>query len=124
MNRQEVFEHCREKYKTEPDYPWKDQNAVLRHEDNGKWYGFVMEVKRDKIGIDGSGKVDILNLKCDPMLIGCLRMKSGFLLAYRMNKNLWISIVLEGLENDGMIKSLIDWSYQVTAARKKRMEID
>ncbi|MCU6688571.1 MmcQ/YjbR family DNA-binding protein [Gallintestinimicrobium propionicum] len=51
-------------------------------------------------------------------------MKSGFLPAYHMNKNLWISIVLEGLENDGMIKNLIDWSYQVTAARKKEMEID
>ena len=58
------------------------------------------------------------------MLIGSLRMKSGFLPAYHMNKNLWISIVLEGLENDGMIKNLIDWSYQVTAARKKEMVID
>ncbi|MFQ9903085.1 MULTISPECIES: MmcQ/YjbR family DNA-binding protein [Gallintestinimicrobium] len=58
------------------------------------------------------------------MLVGSLRMKSGFLPAYHMNKNLWISIVLEGLENDGMIKNLIDWSYQVTAARKKEMEID
>ena len=58
------------------------------------------------------------------MLVGSLRMKSGFLPAYHMNKNLWISIVLEGLENDGMIKNLIDWIYQVTAARKKEMEID
>ena len=58
------------------------------------------------------------------MLVGSLRMKSGFLPAYHMNKNLWISIVLEGLENDGMIKNLIDWSYQVTAARQKEMEID
>ena len=58
------------------------------------------------------------------MLVGSLRMKSSFLPAYHMNKNLWISIVLEGLENDGMIKNLIDWSYQVTAARKKEMEID
>ena len=58
------------------------------------------------------------------MLVGSLRMKSGFLPAYHMNKNLWISIVLEGLENDGMIKNLIDWSYQVTAARKNEMEID
>ena len=58
------------------------------------------------------------------MLVGSLRMKSGFLPAYHMNKNLWIPIVLEGLENDGMIKNLIDWSYQVTAARKKEMEID
>ena len=35
-------------YKTQPDYPWKDWNAVLRHTDNNKWYGLVMEVCRDK----------------------------------------------------------------------------
>ena len=58
------------------------------------------------------------------MLVGSLRMKSGFLPAYHMNKTHWNSIILDGLENDGMIKNLIDWSYQVTAARKKEMEID
>ena len=41
MTRKEVFEYCRQQYKTEPDYPWHDWNAVLRHSDNGKWYGLV-----------------------------------------------------------------------------------
>ena len=49
MTRKEVFEYCRQQYKTEPDYPWHDWNAVLRHSDNGKWYGLVMEVDRGKI---------------------------------------------------------------------------
>lgn len=42
MTRQDVFEYCRNQYKTEPDYPWKDWNAVLRHTDNNKWYGLVI----------------------------------------------------------------------------------
>ena len=29
MTRKEVFEYCRKQYKTEPDYPWHDWNAVL-----------------------------------------------------------------------------------------------
>ena len=67
MTRKEGFEYCRQQYKTEPDYPWHDWNAVLRHSDNGKWYGLVMEVDRGKIGLDGEGEVDILNVKCDPV---------------------------------------------------------
>lgn len=38
MNRQEVFDWCRQRYGTEPDYPWNDWNAVLRHTDNNRWY--------------------------------------------------------------------------------------
>ena len=49
MTRKEVFEYCRKQYKTEPDYPWHDWNAVLRHSDSGKWYGLVMEIDRSKI---------------------------------------------------------------------------
>ena len=46
MTREEVFDYCRQQYKTEPDYPWKDYNAVLRHSDNNKWYGFLLLYKR------------------------------------------------------------------------------
>ena len=44
MNRQEVFDWCRQRYATEPDYPWKDWNAVLRHADNNKWYGVISKL--------------------------------------------------------------------------------
>lgn len=64
MTRKEVFEYCRKQYKTEPDYPWHDWNAVLRHSDSGKWYGLVMEIDRSKIGLPGEGAVHILNVKC------------------------------------------------------------
>lgn len=121
MTRQDVFEYCRKQYKTEPDYPWKDWNAVLRHTDNNKWYGLVMEVCRDKIGLTGKGEVDVLNVKCDPVLSGSLRMQPGFFPVYHMNKEKWISIMLsETSENDEMIKNLIDWSFQATAEKKKK----
>lgn len=77
MNRQEVFDWCRQRYGTEPDYPWNDWNAVLRHTDNNKWYGVIIEVDRSKLGMDGTGVVDVLNVKCDPTIIGMLRMQPG-----------------------------------------------
>ena len=37
MTRQELFTWVRQQYGTEPEYPWHDRNAVLRHNDNNKW---------------------------------------------------------------------------------------
>ncbi len=86
MTREEVFIWCRKQYGTEPDYPWADPNAVLRHKDTRKWYGLVMEVARDKLGLPGDGAIRVLNVKCEPLLIGSLREKPGFLPASHMNK--------------------------------------
>lgn len=119
MTKQEVFDYCRKQYKTDPDYPWKDDNAVLRHSDNNKWYGLVMTVNAKKIGVLFEDEIDILNVKCDPVLIGSLRMQSGFFPAYHMNKDKWISIWLTKSDDDEMVKNLIDWSFQATAAKKK-----
>lgn len=120
MTRQEVFDYVKKKYKTEPDYPWFDDNAVLRHADNRKWYGLVMAVSRDKLGLSGDGTVEVLNVKCDPMLAGELRQKDGFHPAYHMNKDKWLTVRLDGSASDDEIRSLIDLSYELTAAKKKR----
>ena len=82
MDREEIFQYVKARYGTEPDYPWHDDNAVLRHKENRKWYGLVMEVGRDKLGLKGSGRVDVINLKSDSALIGSLRTRPGFHPAY------------------------------------------
>ena len=45
MTRQQLFQWMKRRYGVEPDYPWADENAVLRHRDNNKWFALVMEVK-------------------------------------------------------------------------------
>lgn len=119
MNRQDVFAWCRQQYGTEPDYPWKDQNAVLRHMDNRKWYGIVLEVRPNQLGLSGAEVVDVLNLKCNPGLIGSLRMQPGYYPAYHMNKDSWISVLLDGPAPEDEIKNLIDLSYQLTRKKYK-----
>jgi len=120
MTRQDVFDYVKTEYGTEPDYPWFDNNAVLRHADNNKWYGLVMEVGRDKLGLSGNGTVDVINVKCDPMLAGALRQQEGFHPAYHMNKEKWLTARLDGSALDDEIKSLIDLSYELTEAKNKR----
>ena len=94
MTRQELFTWIHQQYGTEPEYPRHDWNAVLRHNDNNKWYGVVLEVSADKLGLPEAGIVDVLNVKSDLLLIGSLRGQKGYFLAYHMNKEKWLSIQL------------------------------
>lgn len=114
MNRKAVFEWALETYGTEPDYPWKDRNAVLRHKGNRKWYGVVLEVVKNKLGLQGDDIVDVLNVKCDPIMVGTLRQKDGYFPAYHMNKDSWISILLDGSVPKEEIENLIELSYKLT----------
>lgn len=116
MTRQEVFDYARQRYGTEPDYPWMDTNAVLRHADNKKWYAVILEVRREKLGLDGDGMLDVLNVKCDPILIGSLRLKPGFHPAYHMNKDKWLTIRLDGSVSPAEIQDLIDLSFRLTSS--------
>lgn len=118
MNRQQVFSFVKQRYGTQPEYPWQDWNAVLRHGENQKWYGVILEVGRDKLGLEGDGQVDVLNVKCDPMTVGSLLAQDGFHRAYHMNKEKWISIRLDGSVEEGEIRSLLDYSYTLTGPKR------
>ena len=63
MTRQELFTWIRQQYGTEPEYPWHDWNAVLRHNDNNKWYGVVLEVSADKLGLPFEEKVRLYHMQ-------------------------------------------------------------
>ena len=104
---------------TEPEYPWHDWNAVLRHNDNNKWYGVVLEVSADKLGLPEAGIIDVLNVKSDPLLIGSLRGQDGYFPAYHMNKEKWLSIQLGKPELDDAIKDLLSLSHELTAPKKR-----
>lgn len=114
MNRQDVFAWAKETFGTEPDYPWDDWNCVFRHKHNHKWYAVILEVNENKLGLSGDRVIDVLNVKCDSMLIGSLRQKRGFFPAYHMNKDKWISVALDGTVPSEEIKSLIELSYELT----------
>lgn len=122
MNRDTLLAYAKKQYKTVPDYPWKSNpdNAVLRHEDSRKWYGLIMCVPREKLGLTQCGMVDILNVKCDPVLAASLRSNPGIFPAYHMNHAEWISILLDGTVGKEQVFNLLDMSFSLTASAKKR----
>lgn len=120
--RVQVFRYAAEQYGTLPEYPWArlPDHAVLRRQNNRKWFALLMPVGRDKLGLPGDGMVDVLNVKCDPLLTGALRREPGILPAYHMNKDKWISVLLDGTVPQEEIFRLIDLSYQLTGAAARR----
>lgn len=118
--RQSVLDFAADRYGTEPDYPWASlpRYAVLRHGNNKKWYALIMDLPRERLGLGGEGNIDILNLKCDPVLIGSLRLEPGFLPAYHMNRTSWITILLDGTVESERIFPLLEMSFDLTASRR------
>lgn len=122
MNREELEVYILNHYSTEPDYPWSDtpRAAVFRHAGNRKWFALVMEVPRDKLGLAGAEKLDIVNFKCDPILIASLRGETGIFPAYHMNKASWITAALDASVPAETIELLLDVSYELTKPKIRR----
>ena len=122
MTRDELQRYIFDHYSTEPDYPWPGapNHAVFRHGGNRKWFALMMEVPRDKLGLAGTEKLDIVNFKCDPILISSLRGEAGIFPAYHMNKASWITVALDGSVPVETIELLLDVSYELTKPKLRR----
>ena len=121
--REKIYAYIKRKYKVSPEYPWAkyDGNVVFRHSDNKKWFALIMSVEKDKLGLSGSEYVDVINLKMDDMMFrDILRQKEGILPAYHMNKQHWITVLLDGAVEENEIHDLIDASFIATASKKKK----
>ena len=120
--RADIFHYAKEKYGSFPEYPWEKSpnHAVLRHSDNRKWYALVLDIPKSKLGFNSEKIVDILNIKSDTMLIGSLLENGGFFPAYHMNKEKWITILLDGTVPKEEIFNLIDLSFELTMKKTKK----
>lgn len=116
----------KEKYGAEPEYLWRryPNYAIFRHSDNEKWFGLVMNVGRDKLGLKGEGSVDILNVKLtDPLLIDLLIQQSGYFRGYHISRGNWVSILLDGSVPFDDIRRWLDESYMATASKAKKQKL-
>lgn len=96
-------------------------STVLRHGDTGKWFGIAMKAPRGKVGLEGDGTAEILNLKCDPLVSFGMRQEYPDILpAWHMNKQLWITVRLEGGVPEETLELLIRMSYDLTAKKASR----
>ena len=106
-----------EKYGNQLEYLWEKSpdTAVLRHEDNQKWYAILMRISWDRLDKGREGLVEAVNLKHDQ--VADLLSQKGIYPAFHMNKSYWINVPLDDKLSDQQILDLIKTSWDLT--RKK-----
>ncbi len=115
MKREALFEAVFEKYQLEPDYPWQENRdyAVLRHKFKKKWFALVYRIEAEKLGLEGTATLEAMNVKVQPEILGSLRMQPGILPAWHMNKEHWVTVLLDTVPDDEVL-NFIDESYRLT----------
>jgi len=116
ISRTKVLKYVAGNYGTQPEYLWKKtpNNAIFRHTHNRKWYGVLITISKSTLGLKGEGRTEIINVKCNPELSGVLRQTPGYLPGYHMNKQHWLTIILDGSVPAKEIYALIDHSFELT----------
>ncbi len=87
--KEKVFKYIKKEYGAEPEYLWAKfpDYAVLRHDDNKKWFALVASIPCDKLGMESDGEVCIMNVKIDdPVFMDMLLHQTGYFPGYHMNK--------------------------------------
>ena len=106
-----------EKYGNQLEYLWEKSpdTAVLRHEDNQKWYAILMRIPWDRLDKGREGLVEAVNLKHDQ--VADLLSQMGIYPAFHMNKRYWISIPLDDTLTDEKVLELFERSWFLTSKK-------
>lgn len=115
----EVINYIREKYNDELEFLWKKftDNAIVRRKDNAKWYAVVLTVQKNKLGLIGTEKIEILDVRMHPEEKEGLIDNEKYFGGYHMNKNHWLTICLDGSVSVEEIFKRIDISYEIAGKR-------
>ena len=107
----------REKYGNQLEYLWEKSpdTAVLRHEDNQKWYAILMRIPWDRLDKGREGLVEAVNLKHDQ--VADLLSQNGIYPAFHMNKRYWISLPLDDTLTDEKVLELFERSWFLTSKK-------
>ena len=106
-----------EKYGNQLEYLWEKSpdTAVLRHEDNQKWYAILMRIPWDRLDKGREGLVEAVNLKHDQ--VADLLSQNGIYPAFHMNKRYWISLPLDDTLSDEKVLGLFERSWFLTSKK-------
>ena len=110
-----VIDYCYKKYGDCLEFLWEkvDDNAIIRRKDTRKWYAVFMLIAKNKLGLEGEEIIEVLNLKLGKEKVSNLIDNKKYFKAYHMNKNYWITILLDESKSVKEILSLVDISYNL-----------
>ena len=112
-----IMAFVQEKYGNQLEYLWEKSpdTAVLRHEENQKWYAILMRIPWDRLDKGREGLVEAVNLKHDQ--VADLLSQNGIYPAFHMNKRYWISLPLDDTLTDKKVLELFERSWFLTSKK-------
>lgn len=118
----DLIAYIENKYHDQLEYLWKNdtKNAVWRAKTNKKWYGVLMEIEENRLGLPSDQIIQVVDLKCHPEDLKELVDYQTIFPGYHMNKKYWITIILNRNVLNETIFSLIDQSYMLTQNKQKQ----
>ena len=101
-------------FSAEPEFLWEKYRdcAAFRRPDNQKWFAVILTVDRSRLGMDGRGNVEVIDLKALPADVEARLADPRFLKAYHMNKTHWFTVCLDGSVPDEELFALIAESWR------------
>ena len=112
-----IMTRVQEKYENQLEYLWEKSpdTAILRHENNQKWYAILMRIPWDRLDKGREGLVEAVNLKHDQ--VADLLSQNGIYPAFHMNKRYWISLPLDDTLTDEKVLELFERSWFLTSKK-------
>ena len=116
-----IIKYIRETYSDELEYLWDmfPKYAVWRRKDSRKWYGILLTVPMEKLGMEGTDIIEILDLRIHPDELEEILDERKYFFGYHMNKKNWLTICLNESVPLEEICRRIDESYELSAKKKK-----
>ena len=117
-----LVEYLYNTYNEKPDFPFSDddETGVIRYHKNRKWYGIIMNINKSLLTKKKeSGKVDVINVKINPEDREELLKIDGLYICYHINKQKWISIILDETVPDLILFDLVSKSRELIINNKK-----
>lgn len=109
----ELIDYVRKTYGDELEFLWEKfpKNAIWRRKDTQKWYGILLTVSKQKLGLPCDESVEVLDFRILPEELEALVDYKTYFPGYHMNKKHWCTIILDGSLSFEEIRRRIDASY-------------
>ena len=116
----EIIKYIKEKYNDDLEFLWEkfDNNAIWRNKQNYKWYGIILTITKDKLKLESEERIEVLDLRYQKGEVSNIIDNTRIFPGYHMNKDSWITIILDYSVSTKKMEELIDNSYNLSIGNK------
>ena len=118
----EIIKYINLNYGDSLEFLWEkfDDNAIWRNKKNNKWYGILLTIKKEKLGIKSDEMIEIIDLRYQKDSIDNIIDNEVIYPGYHMNKKSWITVRLDNKIELKKLIELVDNSYNLVNEDKNK----